>query len=73
MTAPPVDGGWRIAIILGLLDRRVIVWFAPLRSANPNEASRFQPTRTSVVFAIHLCNKIHTPHKNGCHAGLSIY
>ena len=68
VTALPVDGGWRVAILLG---RRVIAWFTPLRSANPNEASRFQHTTISVVFVVQLCNKIHTPFKNGCHAGLS--
>ena len=30
---PLVDGAWRVAISLGPLGRRVIVWFAPLRSA----------------------------------------
>ena len=67
-----VHGGF-IAILLGLLGRRVIAWFAPLRSANPNEASyiRLQPTTISEVFAVQLCSKVHTPHKNGCHAGLS--
>ena len=55
MTAPLVDGGWQVAILLG---RRVIAWFAPLRSANPNEASRIQPTRSTI--SVQLCGKIHT-------------
>ena len=36
VTTPLVDGAWRVAILLGLLGRRVIVRFAPLCSANPN-------------------------------------
>ena len=39
VTAPPVDGEWRVAFLLGLLGRGVIAWFAPLGSANPNKAS----------------------------------
>ena len=42
-----VDAG----IFLGLLGRRMIAWFVLLRSANPNEASRIQPSTVSVVFA----------------------
>ena len=47
VTASLVDGAWRVAIRLGFLGRRVIAWFAPLRSANPDEANRIQPTTIS--------------------------
>ena len=56
MTALLVDGGsgWRVAVLFGLLRRRVIAWFAPLRSANPNESSRIELITISVVFAVQL-------------------
>ena len=71
MTAPLVDGGSRVAVLLGLLGRRVhvIAWFTPLRS---NEASHIELTTISVVFAVQLCSKIYTPFKNGFHAGLDL-
>ena len=62
MTVPLVDGGWRVAVLLGLLGRRVIAWFAPLRSANPNEASRIELTTNRRVCSTTSCAARYIPH-----------
>ena len=68
MVAPLVDTGCRVAIPLGLLGRRVIAWFPPLRSANPMRQVALNPPRYPSCTTVQQDTY---PTHIYCHVGLS--